>query len=192
MKTANCCICGTEVLVKQYTPAHRCMCDACKQKQKTKWNKNKVTQIKTDLDSLQPKQKGNYVELAVALEALKRNIRVSMPYGDNSDYDQIWDIDGRLYKVQVKYAAMLSNGSYRVNMQHGIYKDGKMGPQKYTPQTVDIFATIIDGDCCIIPIEKSSSVMTFRVTESGNQQQSGINWAHDYLMDDWLKQYNRV
>ena len=163
------------------------MCDTCKQTQKAKWNKNKVTQVKTNLDTLQPKQKGNYVELAVALEALKRNIKVSMPYGDNSDYDQIWDIDGRLYKVQVKYAATLSNGSYRVSMQHSIYKNGKMGPHKYTPQNVDIFATIIDGKCCIIPIEKSLSIMTFRMIEPGNRQQTGINWVEDYLIDDWLK-----
>lgn len=186
MKQANCSICGKSITVKQYTPAHRCMCDDCKLERKANWNTNRVTSIKTELDLLQPKQKGNYTELAVALEALKRNIRVSFPYGDNADYDQIWDIDGTLFKVQVKYAAKLSNGSYRANMRHGVYRDGEMKQHKYDNKSVDIFATIIEGKCCVIPVDKALAIMTFRVTESGNQQSAGINWANDYLMDDWL------
>lgn len=187
MKVAKCCICGAEITVKPYTPAHRCMCEDCKQKQKSNWNRSKVVQVKTDLDSLQPKQKGNCVELAVALEALRRNIKISIPYGDNADYDQIWDINGKLVKVQIKYAAKLSNGSYRVNMRHGIYRDGRMKPYKYESNSVDIFATIIENECCIIPINKSMAIMTFRVNEAGNSQANGINWMKDYLIDDWLQ-----
>lgn len=187
MKQAKCCICGVDIEVKPYTPANKCMCPNCKQNRKQDWQKNKITSVKTEIDNLQPKQKGNCIELAVMLEALKRNIRVSVPYGDNSDYDQIWDIKGKLYKVQVKYAAKLSNGSYRINMQHGIYCDGKLTSCKYDSESVDIFASMVDDKCIIIPSIKSCKMMTFRITEPANKQSSGINWVNNYLFDNWLQ-----
>jgi hypothetical protein len=50
------------------------------------------------------KQRGDVAEQAAILEALKRGWSVLRPIGDNLPYDLVFDIGGRLVKVQVKCA----------------------------------------------------------------------------------------
>ena len=47
---------------------------------------------------------GDIAEQAVILEALKLGWGVSMPIGDRLPYDMIFDVDGLLFKIQVKSA----------------------------------------------------------------------------------------
>ena len=49
------------------------------------------------------KDKGNIGEAIMLAEFIKRGIQVSIPFGDNARYDLIIDLNGKLYKVQVKY-----------------------------------------------------------------------------------------
>ena len=46
--------------------------------------------------------KGKITELEVMSYVIKKGYSVSLPYGDKDRYDQIWDINGQLYRVQVK------------------------------------------------------------------------------------------
>ena len=50
------------------------------------------------------KQRGDIAEQAVVLEALKRGWGVLRPVGDRLPYDLVFDVDGRLQRVQVKFA----------------------------------------------------------------------------------------
>jgi len=50
------------------------------------------------------KIKGDIAEQAVALQALKRGWGVLMPIGDRLPYDLVFDVEGVLVKIQVKYA----------------------------------------------------------------------------------------
>ena len=50
------------------------------------------------------KHKGDIAEQAAVLEGLKRGWGVLRPIGDNQPYDLIFDVSGRLIKVQVKCA----------------------------------------------------------------------------------------
>ncbi len=52
------------------------------------------------------KHKGDIAEQAAVLHALKRGWGVLRPVGDNLSYDLVFDIAGRLVKVQVKSAWM--------------------------------------------------------------------------------------
>lgn len=50
------------------------------------------------------KLKGDIAEQAVVLHALKRGWGVLKPVGDRLPYDLVFDIEGTLIKIQVKYA----------------------------------------------------------------------------------------
>ena len=50
------------------------------------------------------KLKGDIAEQAAILHAMKRGWGVSKPLGDRLPYDLVFDVDGPLVKVQVKFA----------------------------------------------------------------------------------------
>jgi hypothetical protein len=49
------------------------------------------------------KQKGDLAELKVAADLMERGCRISIPFGEDCDYDLIADYEGRLHRVQVKH-----------------------------------------------------------------------------------------
>ncbi|GAB2549024.1 group I intron-associated PD-(D/E)XK endonuclease [Spirosoma aerophilum] len=62
------------------------------------------------------KQKGDIAEQAVILQALRLGWGVCKPVGDRLPYDLVFDIDGRLLKIQVKSAWFDdSRGNYVVD-----------------------------------------------------------------------------
>lgn len=52
-------------------------------------------------------QKGKQTELEILLYVTKLGYSVSIPWGDKDRYDQIWDINGKLIRIQVKTAKEL-------------------------------------------------------------------------------------
>jgi hypothetical protein len=53
---------------------------------------------------LTPDQKGSIAELAVVLHASRLGVAAYFPLTDGGRYDLILDIEGRLYRVQCKFA----------------------------------------------------------------------------------------
>jgi hypothetical protein len=47
-------------------------------------------------------QIGKISELEILTYVTKLGYSVSIPFGDKDKYDQIWDINGKLIKVQIK------------------------------------------------------------------------------------------
>src|SRR5215218_7961527 len=47
--------------------------------------------------------KGDLAELKVAADLIDRGCRLSIPFGEDCDYDLIADYEGRLHRVQVKH-----------------------------------------------------------------------------------------
>jgi hypothetical protein len=56
------------------------------------------------MDDFSTKQKGDIAEYRVITELLKRGYNVLKPVGDRLPYDLAVDIDGRLVRIQVKWA----------------------------------------------------------------------------------------
>ena len=50
------------------------------------------------------KKKGDLAELKVAADLMERGCALSIPFGEDVSYDLIADYEGRLHRVQVKYA----------------------------------------------------------------------------------------
>jgi Holliday junction resolvase-like predicted endonuclease len=49
------------------------------------------------------KKKGNLAELKVAADLANRGCCISIPFGEDCDYDLVADFEGILHRVQVKY-----------------------------------------------------------------------------------------
>ena len=88
---------------------------------------------------LSSKQKGNVTELQCLTAFYQLGYQCSIPYGENSRYDLIADIDGRLIRVQCKTSHEVEPGviefpcrSSRSNTQSNLRR-------RYTADEIDYF-----------------------------------------------------
>lgn len=131
------------------------------------------------------KQKGDLAELMVATDLLRRGYKIAIPYGEDWDYDLIFERDGKLERVQVKYAE--SKGIFvPVRCSSHSLTNGKVRQTKsYTANTIDWLA-VFDAStsrCFYVPASELGTgrrVMHLRLTATRNCQSQRIRWAEDY------------
>ena len=129
------------------------------------------------------KQKGNLTELQCITAFYNLGYSVSIPYGENSRYDFIADINGKLIKVQVKTSRLMDDGdtiqfscrSVRQTLTGCRYKH-------YTSDDIDFFATYHNGQCYLVPVGECGSEKRLRFGAPKNNQGLGINYATDYAL----------
>lgn len=137
---------------------------------------------------LNAKQKGNLTELQCITAFYELGYSVSIPYGENSRYDFIADVDGDLLKIQVKTsrvkkeneAIVFACRSTNVNTQGTKY-------HRYTKEQIDYFATFWENKCYLIPVEECSIEKILRFCYPSNGQRKGITLAEDYELSRVLK-----
>lgn len=130
-----------------------------------------------DLDS---KQKGNLTELKCITSFYELGYSVSIPYGENSRYDFIADINGKLIRVQCKTSREIESGvigfscrSCRSNSHSNIRR-------KYTKDEIDYFCTYWNCVCYLVPVQECSAEKKLRLIPPKNNQKAGVNYAYDY------------
>lgn len=135
------------------------------------------------------KSKGNIGEAMILAEFTKRNIQVSLPFGDNARYDMIADFNGKLNKIQVKYSSQLSeNDSYICHTSSSTNHTTNKHMDKYTNQ-VDYIAIYISpwNESVLIPIQDcDKNCICLRKEIGKNNQQKGIHLLSDYSFDKIL------
>lgn len=142
------------------------------------------------MSELSSKQKGNLTELQCITSFYQLGYNVSIPYGENSRYDFIADINGKLIRVQVKTSSEKDEGksfefscrSTRVNSTGSVSK-------KYTADEIDYFCTFFKEECYLIPVSECSRSKKIRLEPPANNQKVGINMAEDYKL---LSQLNKL
>lgn len=135
------------------------------------------------------KQKGNITELEVLTYITKLGYQVSIPFGDRERYDQIWDIKGKLLKIQVKTSRLSEDSSYIIfSCRSNTKIQGQIKHSRYTKDEIDYFATFWDDRCYLVPIEETSTEKRLRFEPPKNGQTKGITFAKDYLVEEVLKQ----
>jgi hypothetical protein len=120
---------------------------------------------------------GNTTELDVLAYISRLHYYISIPFGGNARYDQIWDINGKLYKVQIKTSNISDDGSV-ISFNTG----------KYDASEIDGFATFFNGKCYYIPYEKTSTKevkLRFNLPENSNPK--NIKFAFDYEVERILQ-----
>ena len=95
---------------------------------------------------------GTLLELEFAVECMRRGAVVSQPFGDNSHYDLLVDVNNTIYRVQVKSASPNKNGkSHTVNITRKLPKmrpgdsGGSSRAVPYDPDDIDCIVTRADG-----------------------------------------------
>jgi PD-(D/E)XK endonuclease len=136
------------------------------------------------------KQKGDLAELKVAADLIDRGCRLSIPFGEDCDYDLIADYEGRLHRVQVKHTT--SDGRIiLVRCRSHSLTNGKVRAVKqYTPAMVDWIAVYdcTTERCYYCPsreLGKGRNTLTLRLQPARNNQRFGIRTAETYTDPDF-------
>jgi len=131
-------------------------------------------------------QVGKLTELEVLTAVIKLGYSVSIPFGDKDRYDQVWDINGKLIRVQVKtshwkddnhMAILFKTKSSYGNITH-----------RYTKEDIDYFATIWEGQLYLVPVEECSTEKTLWFDKPKNGC-AKCAYAKDYVATEVLKQF---
>lgn len=119
---------------------------------------------------------GYITELEVATLAIKMGIKVSLPLDPESRYDQIWDINGKLLKIQIKTCELIKNGA--------AIRFGNKAKRPYRENEIDAIVTAHENRLYLIPFEEinSSSYKTlfFHLEKEDAMNYHQVNWAKDY------------
>lgn len=129
---------------------------------------------------------GNITELEVLTYITKLGYQVSIPFGDRERYDQIWDINGKLLKIQVK-TSHLDGEKIKFSCRSSHRVQGKCINAKYSADEIDFFATYWNGKCYLVPVNETSNEKTLRFAPPKNGQIKGVSFAKDYEVEEVLK-----
>ena len=133
-------------------------------------------------------QKGNIAELEVAAAASKLGLVVFRPMGEGSRYDLIFDLGGRLLRVQCKWAPrhgeVLTIRCYsNRRAREGLRRRG------YTIDEIDAIAAYCPelDRCYLLPASWLDGRQTVHLSPARNGQEAALNWAHvfDFASVDW-------
>lgn len=133
---------------------------------------------------MESQRKGDLTEATVVTELLRREVPVSMPFGDNERYDLVVESpDGRMLRAQVKTgwtrdSAVLFKGyNQHTNSSGNTYKP-------YT-DTIDSFLVYSHdyGRLFLIWVDEVWATMAIRIEES-DQRHESTNWADEYAFDE--------
>lgn len=117
--------------------------------------------------------------------AFERGGVVSIPISD-ARYDRILDLDGRLYRIQVKYcdrSSSRSHGAFHVDLAS--YGSGRLLSNSYSSADVDaivVYLPSVDALCWLDPDDfHGKSTLTLRTAPPKNGQRAGVRLYTDYL-----------
>ena len=139
------------------------------------------------------KVKGNTTEMECMLEFMKLGYQVSIPFGEDSRYDFIGDINGKLLKIQCKACSEIFDDNenimaikFKTVRQSG--GNAKVNTRtKYTAEEIDYFATSYQGKCYLVPVTQCSNEKTLRILPTKNGQIKGITWLKDCELSEVIK-----
>lgn len=101
------------------------------------------------------KKKGDLAELKVATDLANRGCCISIPFGEDCDYDLVADASGFLHRVQVKYTESDGEVVAVRCMSHSL-TNGKIRQTKhYTAELVDWIAVYDFGALLLRPSHRA-------------------------------------
>ena len=133
------------------------------------------------------KLKGDRAEIEVARDLIRRGFRIAIPYGEDWDFDLIFQRPGpkALERVQVKYAESKGVVIIVKCFSHSLTNGKVRRTKRYTAQMIDWLA-VFDASterCFYIPASELGAGrvhLHLRVAETRNNQRRGIRRCEDY------------
>ena len=139
---------------------------------------------------LSSKQKGNLTELECITAFYQLGYQCSIPYGENSRYDFIADINGKLLRIQCKTSREIESGVIEFSCRSCHSNTSSNLRRRYTENEVDYFCTFWNGMCYLIPISECSNAKKLRFVPPKNGQKVGISYAKDYELQKQIERIN--
>ena len=138
------------------------------------------------------KIKGNVTEMESMLAFMKLGYQVSIPFGEDSRYDFVVDINDKLYKIQCKTCSEIIDNEEVVAIRFKtVRQSGSRATNwtrtKYEANEIDYFATSYQGKCYLVPLNECSNEKTLRIKLPKNNQTKGISFLKDYELSEVLK-----
>lgn len=136
---------------------------------------------------LSTKKKGNLTEMQCMAAFMAQNCGVNIPYGDNSKYDFIADVDGHLLKIQAKTSSLKDENAIKFSCRSTHVNCSGVKNIKYNESEIDYFATYWNNKCYLIPVAECSVEKVLRFAPPKSGQLKGITFAVDYILEKQLE-----
>ena len=128
-------------------------------------------------------QKGAIAESGIAHAALKQGIGIYRPFGEGGRYDVVFDVRGRLLRLQCKWAPRCGDVVI-VRCQSNRRAAEGLRRRCYTADEIDAIAAYCPEleQCYYLPIRlvEGRRQVQLRLSPSKNNQRLGVNWAKIY------------
>jgi PD-(D/E)XK nuclease superfamily protein len=125
-------------------------------------------------------QKGAIAELAIAPAAVRLRVDVYRPVAEGGLYDLIFELEGKLWRVQCKWAPR--HGEVVIVRCYSSRRGrGGLLRRIYDPGEIDAFAAYCPevDRCYFLPylLFRSRTQIALRLGPTQNNQTLGVNWA---------------
>jgi prevent-host-death family protein len=136
--------------------------------------------------------KGNVAETAITAAATKLGIPVLKPLIEHTRYDLVFEVDGRLLRVQCKWAPLRAD-VVAVNLMSARYTStGRQIRRPYSASEIDaiaVYCEVLD-ECYLLTAEMFDGRrgVHLRVAPPKNGQLAQLNWAAEYELSGAIAQ----
>ncbi len=124
-------------------------------------------------------------EAEIVAAATQLGIPVLKPVAEHSRYDMVFEVGGRLLRVQCKWARRKGD---IIEIRLVTNRRGAEGfiRTKYTADEIDAVAVYCKDtdECYLLPVELAGerAAMYLRVSPTKNGQRAALNWASDHTL----------
>lgn len=133
---------------------------------------------------LTTQQKGITTEMYVAAYLLSLGYNVSQPMCQDSRYDLIVDVDGKLLRLQVKTARLTEKNSIIFNCRSTTKNSKTNKARSYSSEDIDYFATYWNNKAYLVPVGECSSEKSLHLEPV---KQSNWSYIEDYSAKEVLE-----
>ena len=131
---------------------------------------------------------GKITELKVLTYITELGYSASVPFGDKDRYDQIWDINGKLLRIQIKTSRWKNEQQKAISFscKSSYARRNCTKQHMYTKEDIDYFATYWNNKVYLIPVEECSAEKTIWFGQPANGC-TKCSFAKDYEVEEVLK-----
>lgn len=133
---------------------------------------------------LTTQQKGITTEMYVAAYLLSLGYNVSQPMCQDSKYDLIVDVNGKLLRLQVKTSRLTDNNSIAFNCRSTTKNSQTNKSRSYGINEIDYFATYWNNKAYLVPVGQCSSEKRLHLERP---KQSNWSYIEDYSAKEVLE-----
>jgi prevent-host-death family protein len=141
---------------------------------------------------LSTNEKGDVAEAEIAVAAIRAGCTVARPLTDHPPYDLVIEVEGRLLRVQCKWAALqcgvvaIRLGRCRHSPIHGYIRNS------YCADEIDALAAYCDdlNECFLVPVDlvDGRGWLSLRVDPPRNSQRAALHFAADHSLSGAIAQ----